>query len=238
MRVADTVTVTPALSVAGALRVPGDKSISHRYALLAAHRRRPIHHCQLRARRRLRLDAGVRRSPRRYRLTNPARRRAANRRSSPSTAAACAACARPPRRSIAAIPAAPCACWAASSPRIPLYRPLSATLHSRAGRCAGSSGRCRKWAPPSPPAPGDRPPVTIHGARPRRHPFQAGNAQRPGEVAPCCWQGCRRAAKPRFWSPPLLVIIRNGRSPRSARRVTIEGRPHHDQGGQRLTAPR
>ena len=36
MRVADTVTVTPALSIAGALRVPGDKSISHRYALLAA----------------------------------------------------------------------------------------------------------------------------------------------------------------------------------------------------------
>src|SRR5688572_6407300 len=36
MRVADTVTVTPALSIAGVLRVPGDKSISHRYALLAA----------------------------------------------------------------------------------------------------------------------------------------------------------------------------------------------------------
>jgi 3-phosphoshikimate 1-carboxyvinyltransferase len=36
MRAADTVTVTPALSIAGALRVPGDKSISHRYALLAA----------------------------------------------------------------------------------------------------------------------------------------------------------------------------------------------------------
>lgn len=36
MRVADTVTVTPALSISGSLRVPGDKSISHRYALLAA----------------------------------------------------------------------------------------------------------------------------------------------------------------------------------------------------------
>jgi 3-phosphoshikimate 1-carboxyvinyltransferase len=36
MRVADRVTVSPALSVSGALRVPGDKSISHRYALLAA----------------------------------------------------------------------------------------------------------------------------------------------------------------------------------------------------------
>jgi len=36
MRAADTVTVTPALSIAGALRVPGDKSISHRYALLAS----------------------------------------------------------------------------------------------------------------------------------------------------------------------------------------------------------
>jgi 3-phosphoshikimate 1-carboxyvinyltransferase len=36
MRVADRVTVSPARSVSGLLRVPGDKSISHRYALLAA----------------------------------------------------------------------------------------------------------------------------------------------------------------------------------------------------------
>jgi 3-phosphoshikimate 1-carboxyvinyltransferase len=36
MRVADQVAVSPALRVAGVLRVPGDKSISHRYALLAA----------------------------------------------------------------------------------------------------------------------------------------------------------------------------------------------------------
>ena len=36
MPVADRVAVSPALKVAGALRVPGDKSISHRYALLAA----------------------------------------------------------------------------------------------------------------------------------------------------------------------------------------------------------
>ena len=36
MRVTDRVTVSPALSVSGGLRVPGDKSISHRYALLAA----------------------------------------------------------------------------------------------------------------------------------------------------------------------------------------------------------
>jgi 3-phosphoshikimate 1-carboxyvinyltransferase len=36
MPVADRVAVFPALKVAGVLRVPGDKSISHRYALLAA----------------------------------------------------------------------------------------------------------------------------------------------------------------------------------------------------------
>lgn len=36
MRVADRVTVSPARSVSGELRVPGDKSISHRYALLGA----------------------------------------------------------------------------------------------------------------------------------------------------------------------------------------------------------
>jgi 3-phosphoshikimate 1-carboxyvinyltransferase len=36
MRVADRVSVAPARTIAGSLRVPGDKSISHRYALLAA----------------------------------------------------------------------------------------------------------------------------------------------------------------------------------------------------------
>jgi 3-phosphoshikimate 1-carboxyvinyltransferase len=36
MRVADRVSVSPALTISGSLRVPGDKSISHRYALLAA----------------------------------------------------------------------------------------------------------------------------------------------------------------------------------------------------------
>ena len=36
MRVADRVAVSPATAVAGVLRVPGDKSISHRYALMAA----------------------------------------------------------------------------------------------------------------------------------------------------------------------------------------------------------
>ncbi len=36
MRVADRITVSPARAVTGVLRVPGDKSISHRYALLAA----------------------------------------------------------------------------------------------------------------------------------------------------------------------------------------------------------
>src|SRR5579872_5998208 len=32
----DTVTIHPARNIAGSLRVPGDKSISHRYAMLAA----------------------------------------------------------------------------------------------------------------------------------------------------------------------------------------------------------
>src|SRR6478735_7994230 len=36
MRVTDRVIVSPARTVSGVLRVPGDKSISHRYALLAA----------------------------------------------------------------------------------------------------------------------------------------------------------------------------------------------------------
>ncbi|MGH9176703.1 MAG: hypothetical protein ACRD1H_20200, partial [Vicinamibacterales bacterium] len=36
MRIADQVTVRPATRVGGTIHVPGDKSISHRYALLAA----------------------------------------------------------------------------------------------------------------------------------------------------------------------------------------------------------
>lgn len=36
MQTTDTVTIQPARTVAGSLRVPGDKSISHRYAMLAA----------------------------------------------------------------------------------------------------------------------------------------------------------------------------------------------------------
>ena len=36
MRVADRIAITPARAVSGELRVPGDKSISHRYALLSA----------------------------------------------------------------------------------------------------------------------------------------------------------------------------------------------------------
>ena len=36
MRVADRIAVSPARAVTGELRVPGDKSISHRYALLSA----------------------------------------------------------------------------------------------------------------------------------------------------------------------------------------------------------
>jgi 3-phosphoshikimate 1-carboxyvinyltransferase len=36
MNLTSTVIMRPARSVAGALRLPGDKSISHRYAMLAA----------------------------------------------------------------------------------------------------------------------------------------------------------------------------------------------------------
>ena len=53
------VTVTPARRLRGRLRVPGDKSISHRYALLAALAEGQSTLAQLRPRRRLPVDAGL-----------------------------------------------------------------------------------------------------------------------------------------------------------------------------------
>ena len=129
------------------------------------HRRRPFHHCQLRARRRLRLDAGLHRGPRRYRLTNPAaaRRRTGARHHRRPRPARPARARR--RRSIAAIPAAPCACWAASSPRIPFISTLDRRRFTLAPADAPDHRAARrKWAPPSPPAPAIARPVTIHGA--------------------------------------------------------------------------
>ena len=54
---ASAATVSPARRLRGRIRVPGDKSISHRYALLAAAGRRAVAPVELRAGRRLPLDA-------------------------------------------------------------------------------------------------------------------------------------------------------------------------------------
>ena len=172
----------PRATVAGALRVPGDKSISHRYALLAAiaDGRSTIANYAPGADCASTLACVER--PRRYRLTNPVAPATTNRRSSPSTAAACAACARPPRRSIAAIPAAPCGCWAASSPLIPSISTLvgDASLSRRPMRRI--IGPLTQMGATITAGPGDRPPVDHSRRGPRRHPLHAGNAQRPGEI--------------------------------------------------------
>jgi hypothetical protein len=152
MRVADTVTVTPALSIAGALRVPGDKSISHRYALLAAiadgrstiANYAPGADCASTLSCIEALGAIVSRTP-------------AARENEPALVTIDGRGLRGLRA-----PGAPLDCGnsgstmrmlGASSPLIPLYRPLSAMLHCHAARCGASSGRCRKWAPRSRPVP-------------------------------------------------------------------------------------
>ena len=61
----DAAVVSPARRVAGRTRVPGDKSISHRYAMLAALADGIIHHHRLLARRRLCRHAGLRARARR-----------------------------------------------------------------------------------------------------------------------------------------------------------------------------
>ena len=54
------VVIRPARNILGSLRVPGDKSISHRYAMLAALADGPLAFRQLCSRRRLRQHAGMR----------------------------------------------------------------------------------------------------------------------------------------------------------------------------------
>ncbi len=56
---ADAAVVSPAARVSGRVRVPGDKSISHRYALLGALADGTTRISELLARRRLRRHAGV-----------------------------------------------------------------------------------------------------------------------------------------------------------------------------------
>ncbi len=74
-------------------------------------------------------------------------------------------------------------------------------LHCHAGRCAESSGRSPQMGATITAGPGDRPPVTIHGGRSRRHPFHAGNAQRPGEIRRVARRIAGQRARPSVIEP-------------------------------------
>ena len=159
------VTVQPAARMRGRVRPPGDKSISHRYAMLAAIADGPsvIHGYSTGAR--LRLDAEL-----------PARRWACRSSRSDATretgiqleilglqvGGLAAALLHARRRQLRA---ARCGCSPASSRRIRSARRLPATARCAAGRCAGSSSRSSGWARGFISDEG-RPPLTIdrHGS--------------------------------------------------------------------------
>ncbi len=223
MRVADRVAVSPALPRRGrvararrqidlaSLRSPG------------RHCRRPIHHCQLRARRRLRVDARLRRRAGRHRLTNPGARRG-------RTAARHhrrARSARPPRRAGAA--------------RLRQLGQHHADARRRRGRppfLIDLDRRCFTVAPAdapnhrpahpdgrrrSPPVPGDRPPVAIRGGDLAGIQFspETPSAQVKSAVL---LAGLQAAGRPWSSSLPLLEIIRNVPCRRSAPRSHVAGR--------------
>ena len=121
-----------------------------------------------------------------------------------------------------------------------LIDPGRRSLHSRAGRCAASSRRSRRWAPRI--DGGRRRSPAAHHSRRRshRHRFRARDAQRPGEVAPCCWQACRPSGETAVTEPAstrdhteraLAAFGATVVDPIGRRRSSLEG-------GQRLHGPR
>ena len=231
--------VRPRAPSRGALRVPGDKSISHRYALLAAARRRALHHRQLRARRRLRVDAGLPRSARRYRLTNPPARdgdppRRDHRRPRPARPARAGRAARcgnsgTTMRLLAGVLAAHPFTIDPDRRRLAVA-PADAPRH-RAAR--------RRWAPASRPPTATARRSIIHGAALTRHHFapEVPSAQVKRAVLLAGLHAERRHT--RSSSRPRPAIIPSGRWPRSARRVDRRRpRPSRSRGGQRLAGRR
>ena len=155
--------ITPARRVTGQVRVPGDKSISHRYALLGA------------------LAAGT------TRITNYSPGADCSSTLECLVALACvhvqpgparpalrshgdhrrpwarAGSVRPRASSMPGTPARRRGCWPACWPRTRSRRPSPATTRCAGGRCGASSSRCRAWAPASS-RPNGRLPLTIIGS--------------------------------------------------------------------------
>ena len=238
MRVADRVTVSPARRVAGALRVPGRQIHLASVCPARRHCRRPIHHRQLRAGRRLRVDACLHERPRRHRLTNASARRgrpAARHHRRPRPA-------RPPRRVRAA--------------RLRQLRQHDADArrrHCRSSLFIDPDRRCftvapadapnhraahRRWAPRSPPAP----------ATARRWPSSGGNlagiqftpdtpsAQVKSAVLLAGLQAAGETVGPRACLYPRSygtgpVGVRRTRCTIEGRRITAAGRPAADGPG-------
>ena len=151
--------ISPARRLRGRLRVPGDKSISHRYALLAALADGPSTLHQFCARRRLPVDAGL---PATARRVDRGRTRPA----APSLYwdEVSGDSVRRPARSTPAIPARRCGCWRASWPGTPFRRTLvgDASLSRRPMRrviepLERMGARIE--------ATDGHPPLTVHGAR-------------------------------------------------------------------------
>jgi 3-phosphoshikimate 1-carboxyvinyltransferase len=152
--------IVPAGPVRGAIALPGDKSISHRYAMIAsiAEGRTRIRnystgadcHSTLGCVRALGIGWKARDG---VRHPGPRAGRAARRRRAISTPA---------------IPARPSACSPASWPRSRSRAASSATNRSRAGPCGASCSRSPKWGPSIGAREGQFPPLEIP-ARPAAH---------------------------------------------------------------------
>ena len=228
MRVADRVAVSPARRVAGAARARRQIHLAS-LRLARRHRRRPLHHCQLRARRRLRLDAAclaalgaiVSRRPRRRTTTRDGH----HRRPRP---------ARPARR------ARPLDCGNSGSTMRMLAGVLAAHpfLSTLTGDASLSRRPMRRVIGPLTAdgrrhhrRPGDRPPLVIRGGDLHGIDFTP-ECPAPRSKPPCCWLVCRRRARP--WSPSrpyrdhterALAAFGAARATVAARRITARGRP-------------
>ena len=227
MRVADRIAVSPARAVTGVLRVPGDKSISHRYALLAAiadgpstiSNYAPGADCASTLACLASLGAIVSRTPapddggsanRHHRGPGPARPAAPPPR--PLDCGNSGSTMRMLGGVIAAHPFISTLVGDASLSRRPMRRIIGPLTQMGATVTAG---------------PGDRPPVVIHGARPHRHPLRARHAERPGQVRGAAGRtpGDRRDPRDRAGLYPGSYGTRAGGVRRDGDRRTADPSP-------------
>ena len=224
------VIVAPARRVQGRLRVPGDKSISHRYALLAALAEgrseltnfSPGADCRSTLSCLRRLGVEVTDTPNGATGTVTVMGRGVGCLSSPSETPRC--------RELGNHHAAD---GGRSSPDTRFRAGLSATRPFPAGRCAGSSSRSSAWAPAS------RPPTATRRSRSTAPRLQAiahqpGRPERPGQERRAPGGAARRGDDERPSSRRPRATTPSGRSWRSAGTVSVDGLTVSVSGGQRL----